>query len=75
MERGELRDLVLFLLGFVYLVAFTSVFLQADGLFGVNGLEPVHKVAGRVSQARAGVLWWARPAGTCLLYTSPSPRD
>ena len=64
MERAELRDLVLFLLGFVYLVAFTSVFLQADGLFGVNGLEPVHKVAGRVSQERAGVLWWARPAGT-----------
>ena len=24
----------------------------------------MHKVAGRVSQARAGVLWWARPAGT-----------
>jgi len=33
----DARDLTLRLLGLVYLIAFTSVFLQAPGLYGANG--------------------------------------
>jgi hypothetical protein len=36
MKRRWLRDTVLVLLGFTYLVAFASVFLQAPGLYGVR---------------------------------------
>ena len=39
MDRRGLRDLFLALLGFTYLIAFASVFLQAPGLYGANGIN------------------------------------
>ena len=59
--RRGMRDLFLIMLGFVYLVAFTSVFLQAAALFGVNGLEPIDKIAGSVTATPSAVVWRLRP--------------
>ncbi|CAD7702328.1 unnamed protein product [Ostreobium quekettii] len=35
------REVFVRTLGFIYLVAFCSIFVQAPGLFGSDGLEPV----------------------------------
>ena len=37
------------------LVAFASVFLQAPGLYGPNGLEPVEKIVARVANNPSGM--------------------
>ena len=36
-------------------VAFASVFLQAPGLYGPNGLEPVEKIVARVANNPSGM--------------------
>jgi hypothetical protein len=63
MGPARCRDHFLLLLGCTYLVAFSSVLLQAPGLYGVNGLEPVDKIVGRIANQPAG----AR-GGTCCCF-------
>jgi len=78
-DRGVLpRWLFLRLLGVVHLVAFTSVWVQADGLFGAEGISPAGpylEQAARVLGARGDSLWLRVPTLAWWLGTDAGAID
>jgi hypothetical protein len=64
-----LRELLLRLLGLVFLVAFVSAWVQIDGLIGSRGILPVGSFAERVAEALGDARWWKLPS---LLWLAPA---
>src|SRR5688572_19331279 len=55
------RALFLRALGVVYLIAFISMFVQMDGLFGSNGILPAAGMVEWTKQEYGGNRWWMVP--------------
>jgi hypothetical protein len=67
------RSAILRGLGFIYAVAFVSLYRQLPGLFGRDGILPVHLFLDRVREAveqpaweLPSVFWWVVPADGTL---------
>ncbi|HVS63239.1 MAG TPA: lipase maturation factor family protein [Thermoanaerobaculia bacterium] len=68
-ERHHLlRELLLRLLGGVFLIAFVSIWVQVDGLIGSRGILPIGSFSERAAEALGASRWWQLPS---LLWLAP----
>jgi predicted DCC family thiol-disulfide oxidoreductase YuxK len=65
------RALFLRLLGLVYLIAFSSLYMQMDGLFGSHGILPASELVQAAAQQLHASRWWVLP--TLAYFNSSDP--